>query len=636
MGEVWLAQDERLDEAVALKFLPPAIRGDPVALDDLRSETARSRKLTYPNIVRIHDLHEEDGDMAFIAMEYVDGPTLALTRLQQPSRVFSWEMLRPLMEQLCAALDYAHGEHVIHRDLKPANIMVDRKGRLKLADFGIAATVSDSMSRISLRHATSGTLVYMSPQQLAGKRPQPGDDIYALGATLYELLTSKPPFYSGDLPHQILNELPEPLSERMEGLGIQNEIPADVSALIMACLAKEPAQRPQSARAVAQWIGLDTVRKPSVDTLGQAMFPNSNTGALEAATGGPHPNQGPDGREGGKLKAISLGLSIAVLCAVAVAVMVWRKHHAGSAAPAPGVALRSEQDAPKSATAADGANINRSEGAEPLVSDLSIAAALASRQAAGAGAVGRFLGAPPNGGRPWTNSLGMRFVPVPGTRVLFSVWDTRVRDYQAFITATRRSWLKPNIPQGPAHPAVNVSWEDAVAFCNWLTRKERKEGVLKPNESYRLPTDMEWSSAVGLEGETGSTPAERSRDVKGLFPWGRGWPPPARAGNYADQTAKQKRPRINIIEGYNDGYAETSPVGSFAPNRHGLYDMGGNVWQWCQDWYDNSQTSRVLRGGAWLVSNRAGLLSSCRFFSPPASGTISIGFRCVLAPVEEQ
>ncbi len=124
MGVVWLAQDERLQESVALKFVPPEIRADPVALEDLRRETARSHKLAHPNIVRIHDLHEEPGGMAFIAMEYVDGPTLAGLRLQQPERVLSWEFLRPLVQQLCAALDYAHGGKISHRDLKPANVMM--------------------------------------------------------------------------------------------------------------------------------------------------------------------------------------------------------------------------------------------------------------------------------------------------------------------------------------------------------------------------------------------------------------------------------------------------------------------------------------------------------------------------------
>src|SRR5438445_3830965 len=119
MGEVWLAQDERLHEPVALKFLPPDVRADPVALDDLRRETARSHKLAHPNIVRIHDLHEDAGGQAFIAMEFVDGPTLLALRIDQPNRVLPWDYLKSLIQQLCTALEYAHSEDLIHRDLKP-------------------------------------------------------------------------------------------------------------------------------------------------------------------------------------------------------------------------------------------------------------------------------------------------------------------------------------------------------------------------------------------------------------------------------------------------------------------------------------------------------------------------------------
>jgi len=275
MGEVWLARDERLREPVALKFLPPEIRGDAGALDDLRRETARSHQLSHPNIVRIHDLYEDPDGMAFLVMVYIDGPTLAALRLQQPSRVLSWDFLRPLVAQLCAALGYAHDEKVIHRDLKPANLMVDSRGRLKLTDFGIAAVASDSMSRVSVRYSTSGTLPYMSPQQVTGKRPQTTDDIYALGATLYELLTSKPPFHSGDITHQVLHKTPEPMEYRLAALGIQNDIPPEAAALIMACLAKEPGQRPQSARAVAEWIGLELEVKPSAESLAAALFPQT-------------------------------------------------------------------------------------------------------------------------------------------------------------------------------------------------------------------------------------------------------------------------------------------------------------------------------------------------------------------------
>jgi serine/threonine protein kinase/WD40 repeat protein len=258
MGVVWLARDEQLREDVALKFLPPEIRHDAVALDDLRRETARSRKLTHPNIIRIHDFYKAEHE-TFISMEFVDGPNLADLHVAQANRVFTWEYLQPIVKQLCEALDYAHGERIIHRDLKPANMMLDARGRLKLADFGIAAMVVDSASRVSMRHAQSGTSTYMSPQQMDGKLPQVSDDLYALGATLYELLTSRPPFFTGDIPHQVRHLPPQPIEERLAELEITNPVPPDVAALIMACLAKDPAQRPESARAVAEWIGVQPV-----------------------------------------------------------------------------------------------------------------------------------------------------------------------------------------------------------------------------------------------------------------------------------------------------------------------------------------------------------------------------------------
>ena len=252
MGIVWLAFDERLQREVALKFLPPEIRFDAVALDELRRETARSQGLTHPNIVRIHDLYEAENEDAFISMEYVDGPHLGTLRVQQSERVLSWSYLEPLLPQLCEALEYAHAEGIIHRDLKPANVMVEQSGRLKLADFGIARAVTDTMSRTSIAK-TSGTLLYMSPQQLEGALPSATDDIYGIGATLYELLTSKPPFHSGDLPHQVRNVAPKSLKDRLRELKLTNEIPDHVEELVMACLNKSESQRPQRAREVAQW-----------------------------------------------------------------------------------------------------------------------------------------------------------------------------------------------------------------------------------------------------------------------------------------------------------------------------------------------------------------------------------------------
>jgi serine/threonine protein kinase len=241
---------------------------------------------------------------------------------------------------------------------------------------------------------------------------------------------------------------------------------------------------------------------------------------------------------------------------------------------------------------------------------------------------------------PYANSLGMKFVPVPGTKVLFCIWETRVRDYAAYAAANSGvdgGWKDPkynDVPLTPSEtcPVVNVSWNDAQAFCRWLTDKERKEGRIGAEQSYRLPSDAEWSWAVGIgDRETGNTPKEKDEKLSRVYPWGTQWPPPARAGNFADATAKLTFSNWTVIEGYDDGFATTSPAGNFQPNQLGLYDLSGNVWEWCEDFFDGQSGSRVLRGGSWGSRDSRILLSSYRGI-PPADGRRNgIGFRCVLA-----
>src|ERR1700686_5373880 len=166
MGVVWLARDEELELNVALKFLPDLVVHDLAVLDELKRETRRSLQLTHHNIVRIHDF-VQDAESACISMEYVDGPTLSALRVDQPNRVFEPEELLAWTEQICEALEYAHSHaKIVHRDIKPANLMLNSKGDLKVADFGIARSLSDSLSMLTMARGTSGTLAYMSPQQL--------------------------------------------------------------------------------------------------------------------------------------------------------------------------------------------------------------------------------------------------------------------------------------------------------------------------------------------------------------------------------------------------------------------------------------------------------------------------------------
>lgn len=243
----------------------------------------------------------------------------------------------------------------------------------------------------------------------------------------------------------------------------------------------------------------------------------------------------------------------------------------------------------------------------------------------------------PRAGGAFVNSLGMKFVPVPGTEVLFCVWETRVRDYAAFAQsrpAGDSSWRNPQFSSEAVTPSedcpvVNVSWEDARAFCEWLTRKEQGESRLSRQQFYRLPTDQEWSRAVGLPPEFGATPKDRNGGINDRYPWGTTWPPPPGAGNFADQSYKARFPGVNAIDGYRDGFATAAPVGSFPANPNGLFDLGGNVWEWCEDWHDDRQKSRVLRGGSWDDLTPGSLLSSTRLINPPEFRHNCCGFRVV-------
>jgi len=262
MGVVWRAFDEKLQRDVALKFMPELVRLDSAAIDELKQETCKSLELTHKNIVRIYDI-VEDSDSAAISMEFVDGSTLSALRVKKSNRVFEVSEIEGWVKQICEALEYAHHDaHVVHRDLKPANLMLTKNGQLKVTDFGIARSITDSMSRVSIHQQnSSGSPPYMSPQQVLGRRSTASDDIYSFGATIYDLLTGKPPFYTGNIYRQIEEVVPPSMQERRTELNISGEaIPAHWEKTIADCLAKDPSQRPKSAGEILERLKLGSAR----------------------------------------------------------------------------------------------------------------------------------------------------------------------------------------------------------------------------------------------------------------------------------------------------------------------------------------------------------------------------------------
>jgi len=241
MGSVYRADDLKLGQAVALKFLPEEFREQPLFLRRLLDEAKLARQVGHPNVCRVYDVGAAEG-RHFISMEYVDGEDLA-SLLKRIGRL-PWEKALDIARQTCAGLAAAHDLGILHRDFKPSNLMLDGRGRVRIMDFGLAVAAE----RLEGREAAFGTPAYMAPEQLQGLPVTARSDIFALGLVLYELFTGKRVFPVATVVEaQRLQEESTPARPRDHIAGFD---PA-VERAILSCLERDPALRPASARAVA-------------------------------------------------------------------------------------------------------------------------------------------------------------------------------------------------------------------------------------------------------------------------------------------------------------------------------------------------------------------------------------------------
>ena len=233
---------------------------------------------------------------------------------------------------------------------------------------------------------------------------------------------------------------------------------------------------------------------------------------------------------------------------------------------------------------------------------------------------------------PFVNSLGMKFVPVPSTDVLFCIHETRREDYAAYAAQNPQAnsaWSSHfgyPVPKAekPMHPVISVNRHDAESFCTWLSTKE---GI-----RYRLPKDREWSLAVGIGSreDPSKSIADLSNAALNQFPWGDVWPPMSLAGNFCDEDAQKAGSKDTPIKGYADAWPFTAPVMSFAANPLGIYDLGGNVWEWCADEWISGSTDGICRGGSFRIGTPRELRSSHRDPYTPEGRGVSTGFRIVV------
>jgi formylglycine-generating enzyme required for sulfatase activity len=664
MGVVWRARDDELERAVALKFLPEVVAGDVEAVRDLKRETRRCLELTHPYIVRVYDFVAEAAAAA-IAMELVDGQSLARRKAAARNGCLEVGELAPLAAQICTAMDYAHRlAKVVHRDLKPANILVTRDNVAKITDFGIARSLSDTHTRLTGRAGqTSGTLAYMSPQQLLGGDPSPADDIYALGATLYELLVGKPPFVTGDLPSQIREVAPKRLNERRVGMGLP-ALPAAWEETILACLAKEPEQRPRSVSEIAERLQLarpepavavdlpragTPAKVPAGPAAGAGVrelpataqrrslvrYPSPSEVAREAEPA-PAPErkkwqyEAGDGRK--KNSWLDWVMLLAGLAAIGAYIggytpirRFWvdepadNSGAAASQAPPAGPAAANAPVAlpPVLVTAQKGA----ASTAPPATAPESTPAPLVTQAperpfVAGQNAnvpglnlalvwikAGSFAMGSPEGEPGRDSAEG------PQTRVNLNrpFWLGQTEVTQAQWTAVMGS--NPSSFKGADRPVEQVSWDDVTEFCRKLTVREQAAGRLPSGYVYTLPTEAQWEYACRA-GTTG-----------------------AYAGNPDD-----------LAWYVDDSRRKTHPVGQKQPNSWGLYDMMGNVWEWCRDSYSGypggsvedrvgpaSDSNRVVRGGSWNL-DASYCRSARRGRYGPGNRFSYVGFRLALEP----
>lgn len=275
-GRIHLARDEMMDREVALKIPLESILKDPAAREDVIRETRQAMDLTHPNIVRIHDFHEDKKHWG-ISMQYVRGKNLDEWRYEGDSgsmrrsiRPYSVETIRDWVAQICDALRYAHEDaRMVHRDIKPKNLMLEKRDggeKIYITDFGISQRLrqhtmmlSRDQTKAGENKGNMGTLPYMSWEQIVGAPASPLDDVYAVGATIYELITGRPPFYDGafeQIKVQIREVVPPTMEQRMLDLGLHvPPPPPEWEEIVAKCLAKKAEDRPQSIRAVAEALG---------------------------------------------------------------------------------------------------------------------------------------------------------------------------------------------------------------------------------------------------------------------------------------------------------------------------------------------------------------------------------------------
>lgn len=568
MGIVYKGFDPMIQRHVAIKTI--IMPDDPDQTDEnlirFKREAQAAGNLNNPNIVAIYEYVEEAG-LAYIVMEYIDGLTLS-DRMKQNDPL-PLEQATQITKSILKALAHAHASGVVHRDIKPGNIMLTSNGTVKVADFGIARIESSELTMVG---SIIGTPGYMSPEQLKGANNDARSDLFSAGIIFYEILTGQKAFAGTTLTsviYKVINhELPSPSQ-------LCNTLPEILDAVVTKAVNKVADERFQTANEFISAIdsalshsGSGERTEPQVTEYLREMIP-------EAAS----KSKPPKHKKRGYVYSAGVGALIIAVLGLFFLGENLQEETTAEAQYEPGMIFKDCATCPSLVVIPAG---HFSQGT-PTVTDASL-----------------------------FNEAPERVVNIDYSFAV-SRYEVTRQQYEEFISeagyltggcavysgqwqhSTNMSWQNPGYEQDGNHPAVCISWEDAVAYTDWLSQKTA--------QTYRLLSASEWEY-IARDAARNNTNTTHASDTQNVCD----------EGNVADLEAVKKYPGWKVSN-CTDNFVHSAPVGTFKANGFGVFDLKGNVFEWVEDcwnynyvdaptdgsaWTSGDCQRRVLRGGSWF------------------------------------